>query len=33
VRSVYLQHFRADGVELPDEMFMPVAQPPADQLY
>jgi pilus assembly protein CpaF len=33
VRSAYLQHFRADGVELPDEMFVPAAQPPADQLY
>ena len=33
VRSAYLHHFHADGVELPDEMFVPAAQPPADELY
>ena len=32
-RSAYVQHFRSNGVELAEEMFVPVAQPPADQLY
>ena len=32
-RSAFLAHFHSDGVEMPDEMFVPVAQPPADQLY
>ncbi len=32
-RSAYLQHFRSDGVELAEEMFVPSTQPPADQLY
>ncbi|HEX7262734.1 MAG TPA: CpaF family protein, partial [Candidatus Dormibacteraeota bacterium] len=32
-RSAFLQHFRTNGVELPEEMFVPVAQPPAEQLY
>jgi pilus assembly protein CpaF len=32
-RSAYLQHFRSNGVELAEEMFVPVAQPPDDQLY
>jgi pilus assembly protein CpaF len=32
-QSAFVQHFRADGVELAEEMFVPVAQPPAEQLY
>ncbi len=32
-RSAYLQHFRSNGVELAEEMFVPATQPPADQLY
>jgi pilus assembly protein CpaF len=32
-RSVFMQHFRSNGVELAEEMFVPVAQPPDDQLY
>jgi pilus assembly protein CpaF len=32
-RSAHLQHFRSNGVELAEEMFMPAAQPPTDQLY
>ncbi len=32
-RSAFLQHFRTNGVELSEEMFVPVSQPPADQLY
>jgi pilus assembly protein CpaF len=32
-RSAYLQHFRSNGVELAEEMFVPVVQPPDDQLY
>jgi len=32
-RSAFMQHFRSDGVELAEEMFVPVAQPSDDQLY
>jgi pilus assembly protein CpaF len=32
-QSAFVQHFRADGVELAEEMFVPIAQPPAEQLY
>jgi len=32
-RSAQLHHFRSNGVELAEEMFVPVAQPPAEQLY
>ena len=32
-RSAYMQHFRSNGVELAEEMFVPATQPPADQLY
>src|SRR5438445_1321583 len=32
-RSAYVQHFRSNGVELAEEMFVPAAQPAADQLY
>jgi pilus assembly protein CpaF len=32
-RSAYLQHFRSNGVELAEEMFVPVAEPPAEELY
>jgi pilus assembly protein CpaF len=29
VRSVFLQHFRSDGIELPEAMFAPTPEPPA----
>src|SRR6266481_6676434 len=32
-RSAYLQHFRSNGVELAEEMFVPAVQPDPDQLY
>jgi pilus assembly protein CpaF len=32
VRSVFLQHFRSDGIELPDAMFAPTPQPPAEAM-
>ena len=32
-RSAYTHHFRSNGVELEEEMFAPVSQPAADQLY
>ena len=32
-RSAHLQHFRSNGVELAEEMFVPAAQPPTDHLY
>jgi pilus assembly protein CpaF len=28
-RSAFIQHFRSDGIELPDAMWMPVSQPAA----
>jgi pilus assembly protein CpaF len=28
-RSMFLQHFRSDGIELPDSMFAPVPEPSA----
>ena len=28
-RSVFLQHFRTDGIELPESMFIPTPEPPA----
>jgi pilus assembly protein CpaF len=33
VRSSFLPHFLSNGVQLPDSMFAPVEQPPADRLY
>ena len=32
-RSHYLPHFRSNGVELPEAMFAPTAQPPMERLY
>jgi pilus assembly protein CpaF len=32
-RSAFMQHFRSNGVELAEEMFVPVAQPSDDHLY
>jgi pilus assembly protein CpaF len=32
-RSAFLAHFLSNGVQLPDSMFAPREQPPADQLY
>jgi pilus assembly protein CpaF len=32
-RSNYLAHFRSNGVELPESMFAPAAQPPTESLY
>ncbi len=32
-RSAYLHHFHSNGVELAEEMFAPVSEPPADNLY
>jgi pilus assembly protein CpaF len=32
-RSIFLQHFVSNGVQLPDAMFAPVSQPAAEQLY
>ena len=32
-RSSFLAHFVSNGVQLPDSMFAPREQPPADQLY
>jgi pilus assembly protein CpaF len=29
MRSVFLQHFRSDGIELPETMFAPTPEPPA----
>jgi pilus assembly protein CpaF len=33
IRSSFLAHFLSNGVQLPDSMFAPVEQPPADRLY
>jgi len=33
VRSTYDQHFRSNGIPLPEAMFAPTPQPAADQLY
>ena len=33
VRSTFEQHFRTNGVELPERMFTATAEPPAEQLY
>ena len=33
VKSGYEKHFRSNGVNLPESMFMPAAQPPAEHLY
>ena len=33
VRSGYEKHFRSNGVNLPDSMFAPTNQPPAEHLY
>jgi pilus assembly protein CpaF len=32
-RSIFLQHFASNGVQMPDSMFTPVSQPAAEQLY
>jgi len=32
-RSIFLQHFVSNGVQMPDSMFAPVNQPAAEQLY
>jgi Flp pilus assembly protein, ATPase CpaF len=32
-RSIFLQHFLSNGVQMPESMFAPTNQPPADQLY
>jgi pilus assembly protein CpaF len=32
-RSIFLQHFVSNGVQMPDAMFAPVSQPAAEQLY
>ena len=32
-RSIFLQHFVSNGVQMPDAMFTPVSQPAAEQLY
>ncbi len=32
-RSAYLRHFHSNGVDLAEEMFAPVPEPPGDQLY
>ncbi len=29
-RSVFVQHFRSDGIEIPDSMFAPTPQPPVE---
>jgi pilus assembly protein CpaF len=31
-KSMYLQHFASNGVQLPDSMFTPATQPPAELL-
>jgi len=33
IRSNFVAHFASNGVQLPDAMFAPVEQPPADRLY
>jgi pilus assembly protein CpaF len=33
IKSSFLAHFLSNGVQLPDSMFAPVEQPPADRLY
>ena len=33
VQSIFKQHFLSNGVQLPDSMFTPTAQPPAEKLY
>jgi pilus assembly protein CpaF len=32
-KSIFLQHFLSNGVQMPESMFAPTNQPPADQLY
>jgi pilus assembly protein CpaF len=32
-RSIFLQHFVSNGVQMPDSMFAPISQPAAEQLY
>jgi pilus assembly protein CpaF len=32
-KSIFLQHFVSNGVQMPDSMFVPVNQPAAEQLY
>ena len=32
-KSIFQQHFLSNGVQLPDSMFTPTNQPPAEQLY
>jgi pilus assembly protein CpaF len=33
VQSIFKQHFASNGVMMPDSMFTPTAQPPAERLY
>src|SRR3979490_2129668 len=33
VKSIFEKHFLSNGVQLPDSMFTPTEQPPAEQLY
>jgi pilus assembly protein CpaF len=32
-KSIFMQHFVSNGVQMPDSMFTPVSQPAAEQLY
>ena len=32
-KSIFLQHFVSNGVQLPDSMFAPTTQPSEDHLY
>ena len=32
-RSMFVQHFRSNSVDLPDSLFKPTAEPPAEELY
>jgi pilus assembly protein CpaF len=32
-KSIFLEHFLSNGVQMPESMFAPKNQPPADQLY
>ena len=32
-KSIFLKHFLSNGVQMPESMFAPTNQPPADQLY
>ena len=32
-RTIFMQHFVSNGVQMPESMFVPVNQPAAEQLY